>query len=185
MNPFYAGQLVFIKDGYLLCELPEWGSNYTRCEWTGINGHCLKYKTPEPLSTWDGWLVRCPECASGGYKARQSPPWFLEGWAEEAAAPPKNKRSAFDYKDVVKVAGENPEPRKLLLAMLGIAKRPVTKTELLNIAGSPWYPGYPSGGYIGIRVKLQEAFASLVASGDLVWERGKPVRRATDAQNPD
>ena len=67
-----------IKDNLLLCEIPEWGCGYSRCEYIGFrmkDGYagpwlCLKFNEEELKETSEGWLVRCDTCANGGYIPR-------------------------------------------------------------------------------------------------------------------
>lgn len=168
-----------VKDNILLCEIPEWGCGYSRCEHIGFrmkDGYagpylCLKFNEQELKKTNEGWLVRCEPCANGGYSAR--------GGVEAEITPiveskPKKSIPNLLARDL------QTRPRDLclesqILWALEVARGPVTKSLVIKTLSGLNYPGYVEASYIHFTLKLKLAFENLIEEGFLKYTKGKPI----------
>lgn len=168
-----------IKDNTLLCEIPEWGCGYSRCEYIGFRmkgGYagpylCLKFNEQELKKTNEGWLVRCESCANGGYSAR--------GEVEAEITPiveskPKKSIPNLLARDL------QTKPRDLclesqILWALEVARGPVTKSLLIKTLSGLCYPGYVESSYVHFTQQLRLAFENLIEEGFLKYTKGRPV----------
>lgn len=64
---------------------------------------------------------------------------------------------------------------EMLISLMSSASRKVTKTALLSKACSFFWEGFPSSQFIMKEKEIRKAFDKLVASGDLIYVKGKSV----------
>ena len=167
-----------IKDNVLLCEIPEWGCGWSRCEYIGfrmIDGYagpylCLKYNEEELASTKDGWLKRCEACANGGY----SPKRKAEEVEKLKPIVVKKPKPALVYRDIAGMPGGLCIESSILWA-LESSRGPVSKSQLFKVLSSLDYPGYIDSSFVNFTHRLREAFETLISEGYVSYTKGKPV----------
>ena len=97
--------------------------------------------------------------------------------AIQAPAPPGPRQAPssqpIDLEGFSKVISRSPE--EVILWLLQRSRRPVSKTTLLGIAGSLFWPGHVNPFYVSQTLRLREAFDRLVINGALQWQPRCPV----------
>lgn len=167
------------KDGTPLCEKPEWGQGWSRCQHIGVGAYtddpkdwvCVRYRTVI-RETSDGWLARCEACAQGNYIPR-SPECIHKPKPCPVLRKPK-KTKALKYSDIKDIPISAPII-EVFRVCLRLAIRPVTKTELLSFISGRYREGYISSRFVSAVNEVNRVFDSMVESGEIVYEKGKPL----------
>ena len=170
-----------IKDNIPLCEIPEWGCGWSRCEYIGfrmIDGYagpylCLKYNEEELSSTKDGWLKRCDVCANGGYSPKRKAE-EIEKSKDLNPRATKKLKPALVYRDIAEMPKELCFESSILWA-LEVSRGPVSKSQLFKVLSSLDYPGYIDSRFVNFTHRLREAFETLISEGFITYIKGKPV----------
>ena len=154
-----------------LCEKPEWGQGWSRCEHIGVSDICMKFKEPLTVSS-GGWVVRCASCATGGYIAR-SPECGEDH--KEGQRPPRTGK--FNNLREIRAWSRTTQhtARELLVRLLQNSEGRITKTKLITTANSFYWQGFVCEQTIKAARAVNEAFEGLCGSGIIIYEKGRSV----------